>query len=44
MANSVRELMMMNLFGVPFTGSDVCGFKGNTNPELCARWYVISIF
>ena len=35
---------MMNVFGIPFTGSDIFGFIDNTNPELCARWYVVGAF
>lgn len=44
LAQSVHGIMMMNLFGVHFTGSDICGFIDNTNPELCARWYVVGAF
>jgi hypothetical protein len=35
---SVPGLLNANLWGMPLAGSDICGFKGDTNPELCARW------
>jgi alpha-glucosidase (family GH31 glycosyl hydrolase) len=44
MAASVTGSMMMNIFGIPFVGSDICGFIGNTNAELCARWYFVGAF
>ena len=44
MGYSVLGIMMMNVFGIPFIGADVCGFIGDTNPELCARWTVVGAF
>ena len=26
------------MYGMPLVGADMCGFMGDTNPELCARW------
>ena len=44
MGYSVISQMMMGIFGIPFYGSDICGFIGSTTPELCARWYVVGSF
>ena len=39
MRYSVHSIMQFNFFGIPFTGSDVCGFNGNATASLWARWY-----
>jgi len=44
MALSVPGIMSMNMFAIPVIGADICGFLGDTNPELCARWYKLGAF
>ena len=44
MGYSVTGVMMMNIFGIPFAGADICGFLEDTTPELCARWTVLGNF
>jgi len=44
MGYSVTGVMMHNVIGIPLAGADICGFAGDTTPELCARWHVVGAF
>lgn len=44
MGASVTGVMMHNIIGIPLAGADICGFIGDTTPELCARWHVVGAF
>lgn len=41
---SIIGTMNMNFFGVPLTGSDICGFMLDTNEDLCEKWTVLGAF
>ncbi|EKM60281.1 glycoside hydrolase family 31 protein [Phanerochaete carnosa HHB-10118-sp] len=41
---NIQGVLQFQVFQVPFVGADTCGFNGNTDEELCARWMQLSAF
>ncbi|KAK9500130.1 hypothetical protein O3M35_001450 [Rhynocoris fuscipes] len=44
MAQSVKDIIQMSMYGVHLVGADICGFNGNTTVELCRRWQQLGAF
>jgi len=44
MRYTVPSLIKYNLFGMPHVGTDICGYMGDTTPELCTRWTQLGVF
>ncbi|NXI38584.1 MGA protein, partial [Galbula dea] len=41
---SIIGMMDFSLFGISYTGADICGFFGDSEYELCARWMELGAF
>lgn len=41
---TIPSIIEHSMYGYAMMGADICGFEGNTNVELCARWHTLGSF
>ncbi|CAI6341903.1 unnamed protein product [Periconia digitata] len=41
---TIPEALTFSVAGIPFFGTETCGFNGNADMELCTRWMQLSAF
>ncbi|NXI63030.1 MGA protein, partial [Anseranas semipalmata] len=44
LTKSIIGMMEFSLFGISYTGADICGFFSDSEYELCARWMQLGAF
>ena len=41
---TVSNMFNFQIFGIPFFGTTICGYLGNSSTDLCSRWHQLGIF
>ena len=44
MRNGVNGIYQFQIYGIPMTGDDICGFYNDSKDKLCARWMSLGSF
>ena len=44
MRNGVNGIYQFQIYGVPMTGDDICGFNFDSWDKICARWMSLGMF
>ena len=41
--DSITGIFNYNIYGIPFTGADICGFHDDAIDTICARWHNLAV-
>ena len=44
MLSSINGMLDMNIFGILYTGADICGFFEDKTEALCTKWMLAGSF